>query len=386
MNRKLRMGMVGGGSDAFIGAIHRLAAFMDNQMELVCGCFSVDPDISLSSGRSYFLPDNRIYKTYQEMFENEVKLPEGERMDFVTIVTPNRWHFEPAMMALERGFHVVVDKPMTFSLEEAQLLDAKVKETGLVLALTHVYSGYPAVKEMKERIARGDIGAVRRVYVEYPQGWLSERIELQGGNNAGWRTDPKRSGKAGCVGDIGTHAWHLSEYVTGQKVVELCADLKAFVPGRPIDDDGAAFLRYDKGATGVLMASQVAAGEENALKIRVYGERGGLEWFQHDPNTLWAKWLGRPAEMVRVGNGYMGAAAKWNSRTPGGHPEGYVEAFANIYRNFSYTVRALMNGETPKPEMLDFPTVKDGLRGMQFIETMVDAGYDDTRKWVKWIE
>jgi len=380
------MGMVGGGSDAFIGAIHRLAAFMDNQMELVCGCFSVDPDISLSSGRSYFLPDNRIYKTYQEMFENEVKLPEGERMDFVTIVTPNRWHFEPAMMALERGFHVVVDKPMTFSLEEAQLLDAKVKETGLVLALTHVYSGYPAVKEMKERIARGDIGAVRRVYVEYPQGWLSERIELQGGNNAGWRTDPKRSGKAGCVGDIGTHAWHLSEYVTGQKVVELCADLKAFVPGRPIDDDGAAFLRYDKGASGVLMASQVAAGEENALKIRVYGEKGGLEWFQHDPNTLWAKWLGRPAEMVRVGNGYMGAAAKWNSRTPGGHPEGYVEAFANIYRNFSYTVRALMNGETPKPEMLDFPTVKDGLRGMQFIETMVDAGYDDTRKWVKWID
>jgi len=386
MNRKLRMGMVGGGSDAFIGAIHRLAAFMDNQTELVCGCFSVDPDISLSSGRSYFLPDNRIYKTYQEMFENEVKLPEGERMDFVTIVTPNRWHFEPAMMALERGFHVVVDKPMTFSLEEAQLLDAKVKETGLVLALTHVYSGYPAVKEMKERIARGDIGAVRRVYVEYPQGWLSERIELQGGNNAGWRTDPKRSGKAGCVGDIGTHAWHLSEYVTGQKVVELCADLKAFVPGRPIDDDGAAFLRYDKGATGVLMASQVAAGEENALKIRVYGEKGGLEWFQHDPNTLWAKWLVRPAEMVRVGNGYMGAAAKWNSRTPGGHPEVYVEAFANIYRNFSYTVRALMNGETPKPEMLDFPTVKDGLRGMQFIETMVDAGYDDTRKWVKWIE
>lgn len=386
MNRKLRMGMVGGGSDAFIGAIHRLAAFMDNQTELVCGCFSVDPDISLSSGRSYFLPDNRIYKTYQEMFENEVRLPEGERMDFVTIVTPNRWHFEPAMMALERGFHVVVDKPMTFSLEEAQLLDAKVKETGLVLALTHVYSGYPAVKEMKERIARGDIGAVRRVYVEYPQGWLSERIELQGGNNAGWRTDPKRSGKAGCVGDIGTHAWHLSEYVTGQKVVELCADLKAFVPGRPIDDDGAAFLRYDKGATGVLMASQVAAGEENALKIRVYGEKGGLEWFQHDPNTLWAKWLGRPAEMVRVGNGYMGAAAKWNSRTPGGHPEGYVEAFANIYRNFSYTVRALMNGETPKPEMLDFPTVKDGLRGMQFIETMVDAGYDDTRKWVKWID
>ena len=386
MNRKLRMGMVGGGSDAFIGAIHRLAAFMDNQIELVCGCFSVDPEISLSSGRSYFLPDNRIYATYQEMFENEIKLPEGERMDFVTIVTPNKWHFEPAMMALERGFHVVVDKPITFSLEEAKLLDAKVKETGLILALTHVYSGYPAIKEAKARIARGDIGAVRRVYVEYPQGWLSERIELQGGNNAGWRTDPKRSGKAGAIGDIGTHAWHLSEYVIGQKVVELCADLKAFVPGRPIDDDGAAFLRYEKGATGVLMASQIAAGEENALRIRVYGEKGGLEWFQHEPNTLLAKWIGRPAEIIRVGNGYMSDQAKWNTRTPGGHPEGFVESFANIYRNFSLTVRAKMNGTTPSPEMLDFPTVKDGVRGMQFIETMVDAGYDDNRKWVKWID
>ena len=386
MNRKLRMGMVGGGSDAFIGAIHRLAAFMDNQIELVCGCFSVDPEISLSSGRSYFLPDNRIYATYQEMFENEVKLPEGERMDFVTIVTPNKWHFEPAMMALERGFHVVVDKPITFSLEEAKLLDAKVQETRLILALTHVYSGYPAIKEAKARIARGDIGAVRRVYVEYPQGWLSERIELQGGNNAGWRTDPKRSGKAGAIGDIGTHAWHLSEYVIGQKVVELCADLKAFVPGRPIDDDGAAFLRYEKGATGVLMASQIAAGEENALRIRVYGEKGGLEWFQHEPNTLLAKWIGRPAEIIRVGNGYMSDQAKWNTRTPGGHPEGFVESFANIYRNFSLTVRAKINGTATSPEMLDFPTVKDGVRGMQFIETMVDAGYDENRKWVKWIE
>ena len=386
MRRKLRMGMVGGGSDAFIGAIHRLAAFMDNQCELVCGCFSVDPDISLSSGRSYFLPDNRIYKTYQEMFEKEMQLPADQRMDFVTIVTPNFWHFEPAMMALENGFHVVVDKPMTFSLEQAKLLKAKVDETGLVLALTHVYSGYPAVKEAKMRIARGDLGKIRKVYVEYPQGWLSQRIELEGGNNAGWRTDPKRSGKAGCMGDIGTHAWHLSEYVTGLKVVELCAELKAFVPGRPIDDDGAALMRYDDGVTGVLMASQVASGEENALAIRVYGEKGGIEWHQHEPNTLIVKWGAKPMEIIRVGNGYMGDVAKYNTRTPGGHPEGFVESFANIYRNFANTVQAKIAGEQPDPQWADFPDVNDGVRGMQFIETVVTAGYDDSCKWVKWIE
>ncbi len=386
MRRKLRMGMVGGGSTAFIGAIHRMAAFMDNQIELVCGCFSTKPDISLSSGRSYFLPDNRIYKTYQEMFEKEEQLPANERMDFVSIVTPNLWHFEPAMMALERGFHVVLDKPMTFSLEEAKQLKAKVDETGLLFALTHTYSGYPAVKEAKERIKRGDFGQIRKIYVEYPQGWLSSRIELEGGNNAGWRTDPKRSGKAGCMGDIGTHAWHLAEYMTGLKVVELCADLKAFVPGRPIDDDGAALLRYENGATGVLMASQVAAGEENALSIRIYGEKGGIEWKQQEPNTLLVKWGAKPAEVVRVGNGYMGDTAKYNSRTPGGHPEGYIEAFANIYRNFAYTLQAKMAGEQPKPEWLDFPNEVDGLRGMQFIETVVASGYDNAHKWVKWIE
>ncbi len=386
LNRKLRMGMVGGGSDAFIGAIHRLGAFMDNQIELVCGCFSVDPEISLSSGRSYFLPDDRIYKTYQEMFEHEASLPEGERMDFVTIVTPNKWHFEPAMMALERGFHVVVDKPMTFSLDEAKALEAKVKETGLVLALTHVYTGYPAVKEAKERVARGDFGKIRKVYVEYNQGWLSERIELLGGNNAGWRTDPKRSGKAGCVGDIGTHAWHLSEYVLGSEVTELCAELNTFVPGRPIDDDGNAFLHYANGARGVLTACQVAAGEENNLKLRIYGETGSIEWSQQEPNTLIVKWNGRPAEILRTGNGYMGDLAKWNTRTPGGHPEGFVESFANIYRNFSKTVRAQKEGREPEPNDLDFPTVHDGVRGLQFIETMVAAGYNQEQKWQKWIE
>ena len=385
--RKLRMGMVGGGSDAFIGAIHRLAAFMDNQCELVCGCFSVDPDISLSSGKSYFLPENRVYKTYREMFENESKLPADVRMDFVSIVTPNHVHFEPAMLALEGGFHVVIDKPITFSLAEAKQLKAKVEQTGLVLALTHTYSGYPAVKDAKARFARGDFGQIRKVYVEYPQGWLSKRIELEGGNNAGWRTDPARSGKAGAMGDIGTHAWHLAEYITGLKVTELCAELKAFVPGRPIDDDGAALLRYENGATGVLTASQIAAGEANGLKIRIYGENGGIEWRQMDPNILWLKWSDRPTEMIDVGgNMKMTTNALYNTRTPAGHPEGYLEAFANIYRNFANTVQAKIAGIEPDSKWTDFPNVNDGVRGMQFIETVVTAGYDDSRKWVKWIE
>jgi len=386
MNRKLRMGMVGGGSDAFIGAIHRLAAFMDNQIELVCGCFSVNPEISVSSGKSYFLPDNRVYTSYQEMFENEVKLPEGERMDFVTIVTPNFAHFEPAMMALENGFNVVIDKPITFTLAEAKLLKAKVAQTGLTLALTHTYSGYPAVKEARERVSRGDFGKIRKIFVEYPQGWLSSKLEDTGNAQASWRTDPKKSGKAGCMGDIGTHAHHLAEYVTGLKTVEVCAELNVFVPGRLLDDDGAALLRFDNGARGVLVATQIAAGEENNIRLRVYGDKGGLEWHQHEPNTLFLKWGDRPAEIVRVGNGYMSSIAQHNTRTPGGHPEGYLEAFANIYRNFSLTVRAKMNGETPKAEWLDFPTVEDGIRGMQFIDTIVEAGYNDQQKWVKFAE
>lgn len=383
LNRKLRMGMVGGGSDAFIGAIHRLAALMDNQIELVCGCFSINPEISVASGKSYYLPDNRVYKTYQEMFENEAKLPEGERMDFVTIVTPNFAHFGPAMMALENGFNVVVDKPITFTLDEALQLKAKLDETGLLLALTHTYSGYPAVKQAKQMVKEGQLGKIRKVYVEYPQGWLSSKLEDAGNAQASWRTDPKRSGKAGAMGDIGTHAHHLAEYITGLKTTELCAELNVFVPGRLLDDDGAVLLRFDNGAKGVLMASQICAGEENALKIRVYGEKGGLEWAQHEPNTLIAKWASRPTEIYRVGTGFMGAAAVANTRTPGGHPEGYLEAFANIYRNFSYTLRAKLNGEQPKAEWLDFPGVEDGIRGMQFIDAVVEAGYNDDVKWKK---
>ena len=380
------MGMVGGGSDAFIGAIHRLAANMDGQIELVCGCFSVNPEVSVSSGKAYFLPGNRVYKSYQEMFEQEVKLPAGERMDFVTIVTPNHVHFEPAMLALEKGFHVVIDKPVTFTLDEAKKLRDKLRETNLILALTHTYSGYPAVKEARERVRRGDLGEIRRIYVEYPQGWLFSKVEDKGNAQASWRTDPKRSGKAGCMGDIGTHAFHLTEYITGLRATQLCAELNTFVSGRLLDDDGAAFLRFSNGARGVLMATQVAAGEENAIKIRVYGEKGGLEWAQMEPNTLWLKWTDRPVEMVRTGQGYMGTVAKHNTRTPAGHPEGYLEAFANIYRNFSLTVRARLEGSAPLPEWLDFPTIEDGVRGMQFIETVVQAGYSDAPKWVDFAE
>ena len=380
MNRKLRMGMVGGGSGAFIGAIHRLAALMDGQIELVCGCFSQNPENSVSSGKSYFLAENRIYSTYQQMFEKESQLPEGEKMDFVTIVTPNHAHFDPAMKALENGFNVVLDKPITFTLDEARQLKQKLEETGLTLALTHTYAGYPAVKEARERVRRGDLGKIRKVYVEYPQGWLSAPAE--GNKQAEWRTDPGRSGKAGCMGDIGTHAHHLAEYITGLKTTEICADLHVFVPGRLLDDDGAALLRFDNGAHGVLMATQIAAGEENALKIRVYGELGGLEWQQQEPNTLLLKWASRPTEILRTGQGYMSDVARHNTRTPGGHPEGYLEAFANIYRNFSLTLRAKMNGETPKAEWLDFPDVDEGIRGMQFIDAVVESGYNDRNKWV----
>ncbi|HKL31054.1 MAG TPA: Gfo/Idh/MocA family oxidoreductase [Tangfeifania sp.] len=386
MNRKLRMGMVGGGTDAFIGAVHRLAAFMDNQIEMVCGCFSVNPEISKESGKLYYLPENRVYETYQEMFEKEAQLPEGERMDFVSIVTPNFVHFAPAMMALENGFNVVIDKPITFTLDEALKLKEKLDETGLILALTHTYSGYPAVKHARKMVAEGEFGKIRRILVEYPQGWLSGAVEKEGNAQASWRTDPKKSGKAGCMGDIGTHAHQLAEYISGLKVTELCAELNTFVPNRQLDDDGAALLRFEEGAKGVLLATQIAAGEENAIKIRVYGEKGGLEWFQHEPNTLIVKWTDQPTQILRVGTSMNSDIAAHNTRTPGGHPEGYLEAFANIYRNFALTVMAKMDGEQPSPEMLDFPGVEDGIRGMQFIDTVVKAGYDNEVKWIKFGE
>ena len=383
MNRKLRMGMVGGGKDAFIGAIHRLAANMDGLIELCCGALSINPEIAKDSGASLFLPEHRTYLTYDEMITKESQLPAAERMDFVTIVTPNFAHFAPAMMALDHGFHVVIEKPIAFTLDEAKELHQKVQETGLTLCLTHTYSGYPLVKQARAMVADNVFGKIRKVWVEYPQGWLSKLSEREGNAQAAWRTDPKKSGKAGCMGDIGTHAAHLAEYITGAQITQLCADLNAMVEGRMLDDDGNVLLQFSNGARGVLMASQVAAGEENALKIRIYGEKGGLEWAQHDPNTLLVKWLDAPTQILRAGGNYSDRLSKYaihNSRTPGGHPEGYLEAFANIYRNFALTLSAKMDGTTPTPEMLDFPNTNDGLRGMAFIDNVVASGASD-QKW-----
>ena len=383
MNRKLRMGMVGGGKDAFIGAIHRHAAFMDGLIELSCGALSINPEIAADSARSLFLPEDRTYLTYDEMIKKESQLPADKRIDFVTIVTPNFAHFAPAMMALDNGFNVVIEKPMTFTLDEAKQLKKKVDETGLYLCLTHTYSGYPMVKQARHMVQAGMLGKVRKVYVEYPQGWLSKLTEREGNAQAAWRTDPKKSGKSGCMGDIGTHAAHLSEYITGLKITKLCADLNVMVEGRALDDDGNVLLRFDNGANGVLMASQVAAGEENALKIRIYGEKGGLEWAQQEPNTLLVKWLDQPMQTLRAGGNYgdrLSSFATMNCRTPGGHPEGYLEAFGNIYRNFALTLSAKIDGKEPSKENFDFPKVEEGIRGMAFIDNVVASSQSD-QKW-----
>ncbi|PZX59545.1 Gfo/Idh/MocA family protein [Hydrotalea sandarakina] len=383
MKRKLRMGMIGGGKDAFIGAIHRIAANMDGLIELSCGALSIHPETAKISGEMLFLPKDRTYFSYEEMLKAESQLPADKRIDFVTIVTPNFAHFAPAMMALDLGFHVVVEKPMTFSLEEAKLLREKVKLTGKHLCLTHTYSGYPMVKQARALIKAQALGKIRKVWVEYPQGWLSKLSEREGNAQAAWRTDPKKSGKSGAMGDIGTHAAHLAEYISGLKITHLCADLNIMVEGRALDDDGNVLLKFDNGATGVLMASQVAAGEENALKIRIYGEKGGIEWAQQEPNTLLLKWLDAPTQILRAGSNYgqlLSTFATHNCRTPGGHPEGYLEAFGNIYRNFAQTLMAEMNGEQPTEEMLDFPSVDEGVRGMAFIDSVVASAHT-TEKW-----
>ena len=383
MNRKLRMGMVGGGKDAFIGAIHRHAVGIDGLIDIVCGALSINPEIAKDSGKALFLDEDRIYLTFEEMITKESQLPADKKIDFVTIVTPNFAHFAPAMMAMDHGFHVVIEKPIAFTLDEAQQLKQKAAETGRILCLTHTYSGYPLVKQAKQMVKEGAFGKIRKVWVEYPQGWLSKLSEREGNAQAAWRTDPKRSGKSGCMGDIGTHAAHLAEYITGLKITHLCADLNVMVEGRMLDDDGNVLLKLENGAAGVLMASQVAAGEENALKIRVYGEKGGLEWAQHEPNTMLVKWLDQPTQIYRAGGNYadrLSSFAVLNSRTPGGHPEGYLEAFANIYRNFALTLGAHIDGTQPTPEMLDFPGVEDGIRGMAFIDNVV-ASAQSTEKW-----
>ena len=381
------MGMVGGGNDAFIGSIHRKAFNMDGLVELTCGALSINPEIAKQSGKDLFLPEERIYLTYDEMIKKESELPVERRIDFVTIVTPNFAHFAPAIMALDHGFNVVIEKPMTFTLEEAKELKKKVDETGLQLCLTHTYSGYPMVKQARHMVQSGALGKPRKIVVEYFQGWLSKLSEREGNAQAAWRTDPKKSGKAGCMGDIGTHAAHLAEYISGLKITQLSADLNIMVKGRALDDDGSVLLKFENDVSGVLMASQVAAGEENNLKIRIYGEKGGIEWIQQEPNTLLVKWLDEPAQILRAGSNYTKALSSFatnNCRTPGGHPEGYLEAFANIYHNFALTLLSKLEGKEPTKEMLDFPGVDDGIRGMAFIENVVASG-NSTEKWTEYV-
>ncbi len=381
---KLRLGMIGGGQGAFIGAVHRIASRIDDEYELVCGAFSSDPEKAKASGIALGLPADRSYTSYKELIEKEKQLPESERVQVISIVTPNHLHFEPAKLALENGFNVILDKPMTFSLAEAKELEKVVKASGKRFCLTHTYTGYPMVKEAKQLVKDGKLGAIRKIYVEYPQGWLSTFLEGSDQKQAAWRTDPGKSGIAGAMGDIGTHAFNLAEYISGLQVTKVCADINIVVEGRRLDDDGAVLLKFNNGSSGVLMASQIAAGDENNIKIRVYGEKGGIEWQQDIANTLLVKWQDRPAEIYRTGGGYVSSFAAHNTRTPAGHPEGYLEAFANLYRNFALSIKADMAGKPGDKESLDYPGIEEGVRGMAFVENVIASGKSD-KKWTEFV-
>jgi predicted dehydrogenase len=382
MSRKIRMGMVGGGRGAFIGNVHRMAAAMDGQIDLVGGVFSSDSEKSKASGSDLFLSPDRVYSSFEEMIISEKKLPADQRMDLVSIVTPNHMHFKPAAMAITNGFHVICDKPLCYNLEEAYELQELVMHSDRIFALTHNYTGYPLVKQAKKMLRDGKLGEIRKVVVEYPQGWLSTLLEVSDQKQAAWRTDPSRSGIAGAIGDIGTHAENLAEYITGLKITELCADISTMVDGRKLDDDGNVLLRFENGARGILYASQISAGEENNLRIRVYGEKGGLEWAQMEPNTLIVRWAERPMEILRTGGPGLGPEAAAHTRIPAGHPEGYLEAFANIYRNVAKCIQAKDSGLEVDPLFKDFPDIKDGVRGMEFIYKVIESG-KSTQKWLK---
>lgn len=385
LNRRLRMGMVGGGPGAFIGEVHRKAARMDGGIELIGGAFDINPRKSKQMGRELCLDPKRVYRNYKEMIERELKQPEGERIDFVSITAPNNWHFPIASAFLNAGFNVMCEKPMTFNVKEAKELQKIVRRSRKVFGLMHNYTGYPMVKLARDMVRGGDLGKVRKIVVQYPQGWLSTALEKTGQMQASWRTDPKQSGAAGCIGDIGTHAENLSEYITGLKITHICADLTTFVKGRRLDDDGNCLLRFNNGARGILHASQVSIGEENNLAIWIYGEEKALEWHQEHPNYLYVKEPNGPMQVWRRGNAYVGAkspAAARGTRLPFGHPEAFLEAFANIYRNFADTLRARLERRKPDKLALDFPDVDDGVRGMLFIETVVVATKSN-RKWTK---
>ena len=379
--RKLQWGMVGGGRDAFIGAVHRRAATMDGRVELVAGAFSSTPEKSKASGKDLYLDDSRVYGSYQEMAEKEAALPEGERIDFVSIVTPNHMHFPVAKAFLEAGINVVTDKPMVHTMEQASTLAKLVEDQGLTFGVTYNYTGYPMVKQAKHMVESGELGEIRKVIVEYPQGWLSDFAEADGTNKqASWRTDPARSGVSGCIGDIGSHAENLASYITGLEIEAICADLTIFVPGRKLDDDGNILLRFKGGAKGILTASQICPGQENNINIRIWGTKGGLTWFQENPNYLRFETNTDPEKVYKRGNGYLCDAATAYTRTPTGHPEAFFEAFANIYGAVTDTIRAKMMGATPTAIESDYPTVVEGARGVYFITKAVESSASD-QKW-----
>lgn len=364
--RKLRVGIVGGGQGSFIGAVHRMAVELDGQAEVVAGALSADPQRAETSARAWYL--QRSYNNFAEMAATEANLPDG--IDVVMVTVPNHLHYPVASAFLNAGIHVVCDKPMTLTLEEARSLVELVEQKKLIFALTHTYTGYPVVQHARHLVRTGAIGTIRKVLVDYVQDWLMEPVELAGNKQAVWRTDPAKSGMAGAVGDIGTHGANLLEFITGTQIAEVCADLTTFVAGRQLDDDANILLRLDNGGKGVLTCSQVAAGEENALSIRIYGSKAGLEWHQMEPNTLLFKQPGQPQQVLRTGMPYMNDEAKMATRLPAGHPEGYLEAFANLYRMAIADIRRVEAGETPQG---GYPTVHDGLRGMQFITSVVES-------------
>jgi len=381
LGRKLKYGMVGGGPDAFIGGVHRMAAALDGGMDLVAGAFSSHPEKSKQQGKNLLLKPDRVYGSYQEMAEKEAKLPLGERIDFVSIVTQNAMHYPVAKVFLNAGFHVVCDKPMTTTVAEAEELIKLAQQKGLIFGLTHNYTGYPMVKQAKQLVKEGKIGTIRKVVVEYPQGWLSTDIDAQGAKQAAWRTDPSQAGVSSCIGDLGSHAENLARYITGLEIEEICADMTTFVPGRRLEDDGNVLIHFKGGARGILYASQVSVGEENNLVIRVYGEKASLEWHQENPNYLTLKYADKPTEIWSRGSGYLGAAAGANTRTPFGHPEGFIEGFANVYRAIGKAITAKLLGQTLSADEMDFPNAVDGAYGVHFIHKTVESG--KAKGWIK---
>jgi len=385
LERTLKMGMVGGGPGAFIGEVHRKAARMDGGIDIVAGNFSRTSAKNQETGRQLLLEPVRVYNSVEELAEKEGRLPEGRRIDFVSIVTPNNSHFPIAKTLLAAGFHVMCEKPMTFSVREARELRKIITTSGKVFGLMHNYTGYPMVKLARDMVRDGDLGEIRKIVVQYPQGWLATPLEKTGSVQAVWRTDPGQSGIAGAIGDIGTHCENLSEYMTGLKVTEICADITTFVKGRRLDDDGNCLLRFENGAKGILHVSQIAIGEENNLAIWIYGTKKSLEWHQEHPNDLTVKEPDGPVQTYRRGNAYIGAksaAAARATRLPSGHPEAFIEAFANIYCDFADTIRASLTGKKPDKLALDFPDVHDGARGMLFIEAVI-ASSRSSRKWTR---